>query len=154
VTAGTVNCDGAVIVRAEHSGQDTVIADIVRMVEMAQVRGHLGCANTFTCKVMPGQLGRSCVLGTSSMGAPSQLCTVRFDLQHILHKFNNRVGVFSMARSDLLSLATLSQARTAPIQRLADTVAGKFAYGVMALSAATFAFWATVGTQMFPQVRI
>jgi hypothetical protein len=40
VTAGTVNCDGAVIVRAEHSGQDTVIADIVRMVEMAQARGQ------------------------------------------------------------------------------------------------------------------
>ena len=38
VTAGTVNCDGQVIVRAEHSGQQTVIADIVRMVEIAQVR--------------------------------------------------------------------------------------------------------------------
>ncbi len=37
VTAGTVNCDGAVTVRAEHSGQQTVIADIVRMVELAQV---------------------------------------------------------------------------------------------------------------------
>lgn len=37
VTAGTVNCDGIVHVRAEHSGQQTVIADIVRMVEMAQV---------------------------------------------------------------------------------------------------------------------
>lgn len=37
VTAGTVNCDGTVTVRAEHSGQQTVIADIVRMVEMAQV---------------------------------------------------------------------------------------------------------------------
>ncbi|GIL67851.1 hypothetical protein Vafri_21137 [Volvox africanus] len=79
VTAGTVNCDGALTVRAEHSGQQTVIADIVRMVEVAQ-------------------------------------------------------------------------ARTAPIQRLADTVAGKFAYGVMGLSAATFAFWATVGTRVFPQV--
>ncbi|KAG2497846.1 hypothetical protein HYH03_004113 [Edaphochlamys debaryana] len=79
VTAGTVNCDGALRVRAEHSGQQTVIADIVRMVENAQ-------------------------------------------------------------------------ARTAPIQRLADTVAGKFAYGVMALSAATFVFWSTVGVKMFPQV--
>ncbi|GLI68631.1 hypothetical protein VaNZ11_013109 [Volvox africanus] len=79
VTAGTVNCDGALTVRAEHSGQQTVIADIVRMVEVAQ-------------------------------------------------------------------------ARTAPIQRLADTVAGKFAYGVMGLSAATFAFWAAVGTRVFPQV--
>ncbi|GLC72475.1 hypothetical protein PLESTF_001251600 [Pleodorina starrii] len=79
VTAGTVNCDGALTVQAEHSGQQTVIADIVRMVEVAQ-------------------------------------------------------------------------ARTAPIQRLADTVAGKFAYGVMGLSAATFAFWAAVGTRVFPQV--
>lgn len=46
------------------------------------------------------------------------------------------------------------QARTAPIQRLADAVAGKFAYGVMGLSAATFVFWSTVGTRMFPQVRL
>ncbi|EFJ44901.1 hypothetical protein VOLCADRAFT_64450 [Volvox carteri f. nagariensis] len=75
VAAGTVNCDGALTVRAEHSGQQTVIADIVRLVEVAQ-------------------------------------------------------------------------ARTAPIQRLADTVAGKFAYGVMGLSAATFAFWAAVGTRV------
>ena len=81
VTAGTLNCDGSLIVKAEHSGQETVIADIVRMVETAQ-------------------------------------------------------------------------ARTAPIQRVADTVAGKFAYGVMGLAAATFAFWATVGTRMFPQVLV
>ncbi|KAG1663220.1 hypothetical protein FOA52_011313 [Chlamydomonas sp. UWO 241] len=40
VVAGTLNCDGAVTVRAEHSGQETVIADIVRMVEMAQVCAH------------------------------------------------------------------------------------------------------------------
>ncbi|GFH08130.1 uncharacterized protein HaLaN_03045, partial [Haematococcus lacustris] len=45
-------------------------------------------------------------------------------------------------------------ARTAPIQRLADSVAGRFAYGVMALSAATFLFWATAGTKLFPQVLL
>lgn len=38
MTAGTVNCDGALTVRAEQSGQDTVIADIVRLVEVAQAR--------------------------------------------------------------------------------------------------------------------
>eukprot|EP00798_Chlamydomonas_sp_ICE-L_P017695 gene17695-24051_t len=81
VTAGTVNCNGQVTVQAEHSGQQTVIADIVRLVEMAQ-------------------------------------------------------------------------ARTAPIQRLADSVAGKFAYGVIGLSVATFAFWALAGTRMFPQVLV
>lgn len=81
VTAGTVNCDGSLTIQAEQSGQETVIADIVRMVELAQ-------------------------------------------------------------------------ARTAPIQRLADTVSGRFAYGVMGASAATFLFWSTIGTKMFPQVRL
>jgi cation transport ATPase len=31
------------------------------------------------------------------------------------------------------------------VQRVADAVAGKFCYGVMAASAATFAFWQTLG---------
>lgn len=34
-----------------------------------------------------------------------------------------------------------AQSREAPIQRLADSVAGPFVYSVMTLSAATFAFW-------------
>ena len=79
VAAGTLNCDGAVTVRAGASGQGTAIADIVRLVEAAQ-------------------------------------------------------------------------ARTAPVQRLADAVAGRFAYGVMGLSAATFAFWALAGVRTFPHV--
>ncbi|KAL0041395.1 hypothetical protein WJX79_002096 [Trebouxia sp. C0005] len=79
VTAGTVNCDGKLTVRALRSGNATAIADIPRLVETAQ-------------------------------------------------------------------------ARTAPVQRLADAVAGRFAYAVMGVSAATFAFWATLGTRIFPQV--
>ncbi|KAG1663221.1 hypothetical protein FOA52_011314 [Chlamydomonas sp. UWO 241] len=35
---------------------------------------------------------------------------------------------------------------------MADAVAGKFAFGVMGLSAATFVFWAVAGCRMFPQV--
>lgn len=31
------------------------------------------------------------------------------------------------------------------MQRVADAVAGKFCYGVMAASAATFVFWQTLG---------
>jgi Cu+-exporting ATPase len=79
VTAGTVNYDGRLVVKATASGGDTAVADIVRLVEAAQ-------------------------------------------------------------------------ARAAPIQRLADTVAGKFTYGVMAAAAATFTFWATVGPRLFPNV--
>ena len=56
------------------------------------------------------------------------------------------------AIADILRLVETAQARTAPVQRLADAVAGRFAYAVMGVSAATFAFWATVGTRIFPQV--
>lgn len=43
-------------------------------------------------------------------------------------------------------LVAAAQAREAPVQRVADAVAGKFCYGVMAASAATFTFWQTLGT--------
>ena len=42
-----------------------------------------------------------------------------------------------------------AQAREAPVQRLADAVAGKFCYSVMAASAATFAFWSLAGASHF-----
>jgi Cu2+-exporting ATPase len=79
VTAGTVNYDGRLVIKATASGGDTAVADVIRLVEAAQ-------------------------------------------------------------------------ARAAPIQRLADVVAGKFTYGVMGAAAATFFFWAGAGTRMFPQV--
>ena len=79
VSAGTVNCDGAITVRVVSSGEETQVAGIVRMVEAAQQR-------------------------------------------------------------------------EAPVQRLADEVSGKFTYGVMGVSAATFAFWSTIGTKIFPKV--
>lgn len=54
--------------------------------------------------------------------------------------------------ADIVRSVEGAQARTAPVQRTADTVAGKFAFAVMGLSAATFAFWATAGATMFPSV--
>lgn len=51
-----------------------------------------------------------------------------------------------------IRLVEEAQARTAPVQRLADRVSGMFAYGVMGASAATLVFWATAGTHLFPQV--
>jgi Cu2+-exporting ATPase len=38
VAAGTVNCDGAILVAVTAAGQDTAVADIVRLVEAAQAR--------------------------------------------------------------------------------------------------------------------
>ncbi|KAH9533788.1 hypothetical protein CY35_18G070500 [Sphagnum magellanicum] len=79
ISAGTVNYNGTMTVQARRPGGDTVLGDIVRMVEDAQTR-------------------------------------------------------------------------EAPVQRLADKVAGQFCYGVMALSCATFAFWTTLGSALFPSV--
>jgi Cu+-exporting ATPase len=48
-------------------------------------------------------------------------------------------------------LVTEAQSREAPVQRLADVVAGYFCYSVMTLSAATFLFWYTTGSAWYPQ---
>ncbi len=48
-------------------------------------------------------------------------------------------------------LVTEAQSREAPVQRLADVVAGYFCYSVMSLSAATFIFWYTTGSAWYPQ---
>lgn len=55
------------------------------------------------------------------------------------------------ALADIVHAVEVAQARAAPVQRLADRAAGGFAMGVLALSTATFAFWATAGPHLFPQ---
>ncbi|KAK4401880.1 Copper-transporting ATPase PAA1, chloroplastic [Sesamum angolense] len=54
------------------------------------------------------------------------------------------------AIGDVVRLVEEAQTREAPVQRLADKVAGNFTYGVMALSAATFMFWNLFGSQILP----
>ncbi|PIA52175.1 hypothetical protein AQUCO_01000215v1 [Aquilegia coerulea] len=51
---------------------------------------------------------------------------------------------------DIIRMVDEAQSREAPVQRLADKVAGHFTYGVMALSAATFIFWNLFGAQVVP----
>ncbi|KAL3566323.1 hypothetical protein D5086_031738 [Populus alba] len=47
-----------------------------------------------------------------------------------------------------------AQGSEAPIQRLADSIAGPFVYSVMTISAATFAFWYYIGSHVFPDVLL
>lgn len=54
--------------------------------------------------------------------------------------------------AQIIALVEEAQTRKAPVQKLADTVAGYFAYGVMAVAALTFGFWYLVGTQIWPHV--
>ncbi|MEX1316028.1 MAG: cation-translocating P-type ATPase [Synechococcaceae cyanobacterium] len=52
----------------------------------------------------------------------------------------------------IIHLVEQAQARKAPIQGLADRVAGRFTLGVLALAVATFLFWWLWGADRWPQV--
>ncbi len=54
--------------------------------------------------------------------------------------------------AQIVSLVEKAQTRKAPIQNLADKVAGYFTYGVMSLAALTFLFWYGLGTKLWPEV--
>jgi Cu2+-exporting ATPase len=54
----------------------------------------------------------------------------------------------------IINLVEEAQTRKAPIQQLADTVAGYFAYGVMAIATFTFLFWYFIGTHIWSQVLV
>ncbi len=56
------------------------------------------------------------------------------------------------AIAKIISLVEEAQARKAPIQGLADKVAGMFCYGVTTLSLITFVFWWKIGTRIWPEV--
>lgn len=56
--------------------------------------------------------------------------------------------------SQIVALVEAAQTRKAPVQHLADTVAGYFAYGVMATAAVTFIFWYFLGTHLWPHVLL
>ncbi|MBD2774716.1 heavy metal translocating P-type ATPase [Iningainema tapete] len=54
--------------------------------------------------------------------------------------------------AQILALVEAAQTRKAPVQRLADTVAGYFTYGVFASAVLTFGFWYFIGTHIFPNL--
>ncbi|OCR02330.1 ATPase [Oscillatoriales cyanobacterium USR001] len=56
--------------------------------------------------------------------------------------------------AQIVDLVENAQTRKAPIQHLADTVAGYFTYSVMSISLLTFLFWYFVGANIWPQVLL
>jgi Cu2+-exporting ATPase len=56
--------------------------------------------------------------------------------------------------AQIIHLVEEAQIRKAPVQNLADTVAGYFAYGVMTVASLTFLFWYLLGTKIWPEVLV
>ncbi|MEO0835692.1 MAG: heavy metal translocating P-type ATPase [Cyanobacteria bacterium J06642_3] len=64
----------------------------------------------------------------------------------------NTGGETTLAK--IINLVQSAQVRKAPVQKLADQIAGYFAYGVMAIALLTFGFWYGWGTSIWPQVLV
>ncbi len=56
--------------------------------------------------------------------------------------------------AQIVALVEAAQTRKAPVQKLADTVAGYFTYGVLAAAVLTFLFWYFIGTHIWTEVLL
>ncbi|RMH67586.1 MAG: heavy metal translocating P-type ATPase [Cyanobacteria bacterium J003] len=52
----------------------------------------------------------------------------------------------------ILELVVQAQNRKAPVQQMADVVAGYFGYGVLLLAAGTAVFWSAIAPHVFPEI--
>ncbi|MGB1776699.1 MAG: heavy metal translocating P-type ATPase [Synechococcus sp.] len=103
--------------------------------------------------------GESAVDVSSLTGEPlpleavpgTELSSGSLNLEGTLELEVRRVGA-DTALARIIRLVEQAQARRAPIQGLADRVAGRFCYGVVALATGTFLFWWLIGTELWPQV--
>lgn len=56
--------------------------------------------------------------------------------------------------AQIVALVEAAQTRKAPVQKLVDTVAGYFTYGVLTAALLTFAFWYFFGTHLWPDLTM
>jgi P-type Cu2+ transporter len=105
--------------------------------------------------------GRSSVDASSLTGEPlprpvapgSELAAGLLNLDGSLVLEVQRRGAES-AIARIVHLVERAQARKAPIQGLADRIAGRFTLVVLALAAATLLFWWLWGSQLWPEVLL
>jgi len=96
--------------------------------------------SALTGEAMPEEavVGQELAAGSLNLTAPLQL--------------EVRRGGAESAIARIVQLVEQAQARKAPIQGLADRVAGRFALAVLLLAAGTFLFWWLLGSRLWPQV--
>jgi Cu2+-exporting ATPase len=119
-----------------------VLAPGDRVPVDARVRQGMGCVDVsaLTGEPLPLIAAPGVELAAGSLNLEAQL-----ELEVL------RSGADS-AVARIMALVEQAQARKAPIQGLADRVAGRFSLAVLALAAATFLFWWQWGTRLWPQV--
>ncbi|MGK7942010.1 MAG: heavy metal translocating P-type ATPase [Crocosphaera sp.] len=119
-------------------------------------------------KVLPGEkipVDGEIITGQTtideSLVTGESLPVVKTEKDKVIGGTLNQSGLITLKTTDVGENTTLAQiiaavetaqTRKAPIQQLADTVAGYFAYGVMAAAFLTFFFWFSMGIHLFPQV--
>ncbi len=84
-------------------------------------------------------------------GPGTELSSGSLNLEATLELEVKRVGA-ETALARIIALVEQAQARKAPIQGLADRVAGMFCYGVISLATFTFLFWWQVGPRLWPHL--
>ena len=81
----------------------------------------------------------------------SELSSGSLNLEATLVLEVQRIGR-ETALARIIDLVEQAQARKAPIQGLADRVAGQFCYAVVSFACLTFLFWWQIGCRLWPQV--
>jgi P-type Cu2+ transporter len=154
-----MNLQPAIARRVFHPNQTPIESDIIP-VEQVQVGMML--------QVLPGdkfpvdglvRMGQSSVNESMLTGeslpvqkSPGDLAIAgTLNQSHTVVMETTRTGS-ETALAQIIQFVEAAQMRKAPIQGLADRIAGYFVYGVMAISTVTFLFWAFIGTHLWPQV--
>jgi Cu2+-exporting ATPase len=83
---------------------------------------------------------------TKQVGDPVTSGTI--NLSGVLVIETTRIGD-NTTLNQIISIVEQAQTRKAPIQKLADTVSGYFAYGVITIASVTFLFWYLWGTKIW-----
>ncbi|KAG5591098.1 hypothetical protein H5410_041612 [Solanum commersonii] len=156
VSAGTTNWDSPLRIEASSTGSNSTISKIVNMNLIGEVQSCF----QYTVRTVGERF--SCQNGYQK----KVHCYSEFSAKNLKKKWCSASGTFTengmeplechqkdaqcyhneQTQTSTVLQVEDAQGREAPIQRLADTIAGPFVYSVMTLSAATFGFWCTGST--------
>lgn len=103
-----------------------------------------------------GSIEESMLTGESIPVAKKEGDTViagTMNLSGVITVETTRIGDESTL-NQIIATVENAQTRKAPVQKLADTISGYFAYGVMLIASLTFCFWYFIGTKIYGNILI